>query len=328
MAALDHLRAERHKTEMRVLEKMDDLLLAISHEIYTPHSKKWLFFIHYDRDSIGRLGNDDKTSSNDIGPFSGIQALHTIPIGEEPLILKCPVVYCYSSSILGQTLSSRASKRTDYTKSSLTFFGNPTSDSPAGAGSATILADKFHGQCFIESTATKDRFLQTTPYSDIIHFHGHVITDDHPLNHAMIFHGPTPLQAREVFALHLSKHNPLVMLIGCGSGRERIGTGDEPLGFISAFLFAGTSAVLGTMWPIHDRLSGAAFSKSFFGMNEKMTRSAENRGREESDFRAGNPVDLARRWRKAALEIRANAATAAPYFWAGFVLCGEWKFRL
>jgi CHAT domain-containing protein len=145
----------------------------------------------------------------------------------------------------------------------------------------------------------------------------------------MIFHGPTPLQAHEVFALHLSKHNPLVMLIGCGSGRERIGTGDEPLGFISAFLFAGASAVLGTMWPIHDQLPGAAFSKSFFGMNEKMTRSAENRGREESDFRAGNPVDLARRWRKAALEIRANAATAAaPYFWAGFVLYGEWKFRL
>lgn len=76
IAALDHLRAERHETKMRALEEMDDLLLAISHEIYTPHLKKWLFFIHHDRDSTGRLGNDDKTSSNDIGPFSGIQALH------------------------------------------------------------------------------------------------------------------------------------------------------------------------------------------------------------------------------------------------------------
>jgi CHAT domain-containing protein len=118
------------------------------------------------------------------------------------------------------------------------------------------------------------------------------------------------------------------MLIGCGSSRERIGTGDEPLGFISAFLFAGACAVLGTMWPIHDRLSGAAFSKTFYGINEKITGSAEDGGGEESDFRAGNAVDIARRLRKAALEIRADAATAAPYFWAGFVLYGEWKFRL
>jgi CHAT domain-containing protein len=97
---------------------------------------------------------------------------------------------------------------------------------------------------------------------------GHVITDEHPLNHAMIFHGPTPLQAREVFALNLGKHNPLVKLIGCGSGRERIGTGDESLGFISSFLLVGESAVLGTMWAIHDRPSGAAFSKSFYEINE------------------------------------------------------------
>jgi CHAT domain-containing protein len=254
--------------------------------------------------------------------------LHALPVGEEPLISKCPVVYCYSSNILGQAVSYRASKRTDSTKGSLTFFGNPTDDSPAGAESVSILANNYHGQYFVQSTATKDRFLQTAPYSDIIHFHGHIITDEYPLNHAMIFHGPTPLQAREVFALNLSKHKPLVMLIGCGSSRERIGTGDEPLGFISAFLLAGASAVLGTMWPIHDRLSGAAFSKTFYGINEKITGSAEDGGGEESDFRAGNAVDIARRLRKAALEIRADTATAAPYFWAGFVLYGEWKFRL
>ena len=93
-------------------------------------------------------------------------------------------------------------------------------------------------------------------------------------------------------------------------------------------MFAVASAVLGTMWPIHDRLSGAAFSKSFYGINEKITGGAENGGGEESDFRAGNAVDLARRLRKAALGIRADTATATPYFWAGFVLYGEWKVCL
>lgn len=210
----------------------------------------------------------------------------------------------------------------------MSFFGNPTGDSPAGAESATILADYYDGQSFIESTATKDCFLQTIPFSDVINFHGHVITDEHPLNNAMIFHGVTPLKAREVFALDLSNHHPLVMLIGCGSGRERIDTGDEPLGFISAFLFAGASAVLATMWPIHDRLSGAAFSNIFYGIQEKINGSSKNEDREGSVFRVGNTVDLAMRLRKAVLEIRANKATAAPYFWAGFVLYGDWLFSL
>lgn len=254
--------------------------------------------------------------------------LHALPVGDEPLISRCPVVYCYSSTILGQAISHRKSRETDSVKGSLNFFGNPTDDSPAGAESATMLADYFHGQYFIESTATKDHFLQIIPSSDIIHFHGHVITDEHPLNHAMIFHGQTPLKAREVFALDLSKHHPLVMLIGCGSGRERIGTGDEPLGFISAFLFAGASAVLATMWPIHDRLSGEAFSKNFYGVQEKIEGSAENEDGEASEFRVGNTVDLARRLRRAALEIRAKKTTAAPYFWAGFVLYEDWLFSL
>lgn len=222
--------------------------------------------------------------------------LHALPVGEEPLSSKCPVVYCYSSNMLGQATSPRTFKRMESTKGSLTFFENPTDDSPAGAKSA----NHYRRQYFVQSTTTKDLFLQTAPSSDIIHFHGHVITDEHPLNHEMIFHGPTPLQTREVFALNLGKHNPLVKLIGCGSGREKIGTSDESLGFISSFLLAGESAVLGTMWAIHDRPSGAAFSKSFYEISEKMTDVAANGGG-ESDFRAENTIDLARRLRKAAL---------------------------
>jgi hypothetical protein len=63
--------------------------------------------------------------------------------------------------------------------------------------------------------------------------------------------------------------------------------------------------------------------KELLQNNEKMIDDAANGGGEESNFRAGNAVDLARRLRKAALEIRAGTATAAPYFWAGFVLYGN-----
>jgi CHAT domain-containing protein len=142
----------------------------------------------------------------------------------------------------------------------------------------------------------------------------------------MIFHGPTPLRAREVFTLNLNKHQPLVLLIGCGSGRERLGVGDEPLGFISAFLLAGAATVVATMWPIHDRLSGKAFSEGFYELD--CGRRGGGAVNDDGKVLRYVDVDLARRLRRAVLDIRAAPETAAPYFWAGFVLYGDWEFGL
>jgi len=114
--------------------------------------------------------------------------------------------------------------------------------------------------------------------------------------------------------------SPLTVLVGCGSGSERFDTGDEPLGFISGFLFAGASAIVATLWPIHDRLSGAAFTESFYGYGCQ--------GTDQLPLRAGQVVDLARRLQKAVMDIRANPRTAAPYFWAGFILHGNWRYQM
>ena len=85
-------------------------------------------------------------------------------------------------------------------------------------------------------------------------------------------------------------------------------SGSKPgaLGFISTFLFAGALAVLRTMWQFVIDCLEQHFQKSFFGVNEKMAGSAENGAGEESAFRIGKVVDLAKRLRKAALEIRAT----------------------
>jgi CHAT domain-containing protein len=142
--------------------------------------------------------------------------------------------------------------------------------------------------------ATKELFQQRAPLSRLLHFHGHVLVDEHPLNNAMIFHAGTPLKAREVFSMDLRQRSPLVVLIGCGSGTERFDTGDDPLGLISGFLFAGASAVVATLRPIHDRLSGAAFTESFCGYG--------CRGADRLPLHAGQVVDLARRLQMAAMD--------------------------
>ncbi|KXX81509.1 Separin [Madurella mycetomatis] len=237
--------------------------------------------------------------------------LHAIMIEGVAVLERNPIVYTYSSAVLGRCLQPTASPR-EGSLAGFVFLGNPTGDTPAGGQSVEELAVRLGGRCYSRSEATKGRFCSSLSMSRLVHFHGHVNANHHPQQNAMVFAGGCQLKTREVFDMDCHQHRPAVVLIGCGSGTERLNTGDEPVGFISAFLHAGASMVIATLWPINDKLSGAAFSDMFYEMDAV-------------EGRDGSPiVDLARRLRMAALSIKAQENTAAPYFWAGFVLHGKW----
>jgi CHAT domain-containing protein len=244
--------------------------------------------------------------------------LHAIPLGDGTTLLDLhPVVYTHAFSVLDKCIS-RRQHRQDNSQTRITVIRNATGDTPAGQSSAQRIATHLSTDVFTQQQATKEQFLRCVPQSQLVHIHGHVLLDAYPLDQCMLFHQRVPLTAREVFNLDLASPHPTVVLISCGSGIERLDAGDEPLGLISGFLHAGASAVVATMWPIHDRLAGAAFSEAFYGLD----------GQEALDWKAGETIDLARRLQRAALSIKANKATRAPYFWAAFVLHGDWNMRV
>lgn len=70
----------------------------------------------------------------------------------------------------------------------------------------------------------------------------------------------THLSAEEIFAPTLN--SPLVILTACESRRDG-SEGDEPLGPVSSFLYAGASSVIGTFWSVPTR-AGRLFSKHFY----------------------------------------------------------------
>lgn len=179
-----------------------------------------------------------------------------------------------------------------------------------------MLGKTLGGRVFVEKEATKQAYMSHCLKSRLVHYHGHVVTYPQAMRNSMIFHEGAQLQAKEVFCLDMHRFSPLVCLIGCGSGTQVLQLGDEPLGFVPAFLYAGASAVVATLWPIHDSLSGAAFTSIFY---EEFMRGSEG---------GSKPVDLALSLQKAALAIRSREKTRAPYFWAGFVLHGQWSFKL
>ena len=244
--------------------------------------------------------------------------LHALKIDNDILLARNPVVYTHTLSVL-RTVCARE-KETSLSKlpREAVIFGNPTEDTPAGAESALRLSKSLKGEALVAEGATRDAFTEKSKSARLIHYHGHVVVDESPLNNSMMFHDSSLLAARDVFVLDLNQFAPFICIIGCGSGNERPGVGDEPLGLVSAFIYAGASAVVATLWPIHDSLSGAAFSREFY-------KAFEN-ARQQS--LGTTVVDLARSLQSAALAIRSREETRAPYFWAGLLLHGAWKFSV
>jgi CHAT domain-containing protein len=92
----------------------------------------------------------------------------------------------------------------------------------------------------------------------LVHFatHGELSESD-PLSSAVLL---VPgggedgrLEVREVFGLDL--HARLVVLSACETGLGKLSRGDELVGLQRAFLYAGTPAVVTTLWKVDDRAS-------------------------------------------------------------------------
>ena len=110
----------------------------------------------------------------------------------------------------------------------------------------------------------------------------------------------------DVFGLDL--HARLIVLSACqtavGSGAlADVPAGDDWVGLVEAFLYAGAGNVLATLWPVDDRAT-AGFMERFY--------TALASGRSEAEALAVTQRAMLR-----------NSATANPFYWAGFSLSGR-----
>ena len=112
------------------------------------------------------------------------------------------------------------------------------------------------------------------------------------------------LRTDEIFNLRLG--SPLVMLSACETGLGREKRGEGVIGLTRAFMYAGAPTVGVSLWSVSDR-STARLMSDFY--KEIFTNNA-------------NPgVAL----RTAQIAMINNPRYNAPFFWAPFVLVGDWK---
>jgi CHAT domain-containing protein/tetratricopeptide (TPR) repeat protein len=114
------------------------------------------------------------------------------------------------------------------------------------------------------------------------------------------------LRTDEVFNLHLS--SPLVMLSACETGLGREKRGEGVMGLTRAFMYAGAPTVGVSLWSVADKST-----------SELMTDFYKNLlGR-------GAAVPPSTAMREARLRMIAAKRYSTPFYWAPFVLVGDWR---
>ncbi len=112
------------------------------------------------------------------------------------------------------------------------------------------------------------------------------------------------LQATEIFNLNLDAD--LVVLSACQTGLGKLVRGEGIVGLTRAFMYAGTPTVMVSLWSVSD-ISTATLMKEFY---EKLVK--ENLSKTES-------------LRKAQLAMLRDEKFAHPFYWAPFVIFGDWR---
>jgi CHAT domain-containing protein len=133
---------------------------------------------------------------------------------------------------------------------------------------ARVVADHHAGaRVLVRAEATEERAKSLAGPARLLHFatHGELNESDPLASGLLLAPGGTDdgrLEVREIFGLDLTAQ--LVVLSACETGLGKLSTGDELIGLQRAFLYAGTPAVVTTLWKVDDRAS-FVLMREFYG---------------------------------------------------------------
>jgi CHAT domain-containing protein/tetratricopeptide (TPR) repeat protein len=112
------------------------------------------------------------------------------------------------------------------------------------------------------------------------------------------------LRLHEIYNLQLNAD--LIVLSACETGLGKEIKGEGLIGLTRGFMYSGAPRVIASLWNVDD-FATAELMKLFY----------------QHMLKDGMPAGAA--LRAAQLEMSRQKRWASPYFWAGFVLHGEWK---
>ena len=183
---------------------------------------------------------------------------------------------------------------------------------PGSAAEVAAIQQLFGGSARVLTgdDASKHALVGAAPDRGIIHLATYgVLNKDNPL-FSFVELKPQGgddgrLEVHEVFGLDL--HARLVVLSACQTALASgtladVPAGDDWLGLVEAFHFAGAAKVMATLWPVEDRATADFMTQFYAGLKA---------GKSEAQALAEAQRGMLRK-----------SATAHPFYWAGFTLSG------
>jgi len=178
--------------------------------------------------------------------------IHALELNSKPLIQTYPVIYLQSASML-QFYNTKGSGVLKTCASFGVVF----------LSEAKQVSHIFNSNLFIN--ATRDDVTSNLEH-DILHFscHGEFNTKD-PLKSCIHLHHSS-LTIKDIFELKINSE--IVTLSACETGISKIKKGDELIGLIRSFSYAGAASLLVTLWKV-DALATEKFMKKFYSNLKK-----------------------------------------------------------
>jgi CHAT domain-containing protein/Tfp pilus assembly protein PilF len=238
--------------------------------------------------------------------FQALRDANGFLIERHPLVLE-------PSATVAIDIVQRAARRTGPTVA----FGNPATEAkyalPGSEREVERIGKLFpESRVFVREQASKARFMEFAGSGKVLHVAAHAEIDPvDPLFSRILLAsgdaGPGYLEAREIFGMEMGGVS-LVTLSACESGLGKTERGDEVVGFNRSFLSAGASGLVASLWPVDD-------DSTEFLMTAMYTELARG-------------TDLMRAMQQAQMESMKRPRFQHPFFWAPFVLVGDWRQRL
>jgi CHAT domain-containing protein len=178
------------------------------------------------------------------------------------------------------------------------------------------IASVFAGEChkYLRAEATEEHAKALSKDVRYIHFATHGFLDERlPLNSGLVLSIPPRLQigrdngllqAWEVLE-QLRIDADLVTLSGCNTALGQELAGEGLVGLVRAFQYAGAHSVLASLWSVDDRRTSLLMERFY------------------RELRDGKTKDEA--LRAAQVGLLRSPHSTRPFYWAGFVLNGDWR---
>jgi tetratricopeptide (TPR) repeat protein len=170
---------------------------------------------------------------------------------------------------------------------------------------AEMVAKLFNTSAYTGEVVTEDLVQRECKDKDIIHFSCHGLFDHlQPISSGLVLSNDKILSVNDIFGLRLNAN--LVTLSACETGISDQKPGDELIGLTRGFIYAGTPSVVVSLWSVEAKSTLQLMNRFYtYLINDKMTK-----------------VEALQ---KAQLEIMEMDEYEHPYFWAPFILIGDWK---